>query len=308
MHKFLLFALLTFAAFANAQLPEPSSGSIKHYTAFTSKYILPRDVDVWLPKNYDSKKKYAVLYMSDGRDMFDTSIDNHYEWKLDEALTTLKNQDKIRDVIVVAIYSNDSLRQSEYFPQGPFEMLSQKQQDSVYKVNAPFSKNLFFRVKIMSATYLKFIVKEVKPFIDKSFSVYKDKENTFIGGSSMGALLSMYAISEYPQIFGGAACLSPHWPGMIPNKSTFFPDLMIAYLDKHAPAAKDHSIYFDHGDRSLDYFYDQTQIRIDSLFASKGYTSKNYLSLKFTNADHSTKAWGARADKPLLFLLKPKED
>jgi len=308
MFKYCLFVFLILPLFSVAQIPKPSAGSVRHYPQFKSNFVAARDVDVWLPHDYSSTKKYAVLYMNDGRDMFDTSHTDWQEWRLDETLTLLKNESKIRDVIVVAIYSNGKLRQSEYFPQGPFELLPKKQQDSIYTVNAPFSKSLFFPAKIQSAAYLKFIVEELKPFIDKSFSVYKNAQNTFIGGASMGALLSMYAICEYPKVFGGAACLSPHWPGIMPNKSTFFPDVMLAYLDKKAPSGKTHFIYFDHGDKTYDYYYGQTQIRVDSLFSAKGYSSKNYLSLRFANADHSTKSWAARVDKPLLFLLKSKDE
>ena len=80
-----------------------------------------------------------------------------------------------------------------------------------------------FSGKIQSDNYLKFLVKELKPFIDSSFSTLKDQQNTFIAGSSMGGLISMYAICEYPLVFGGAACLSTHWPGiftMINNYSS----------------------------------------------------------------------------------------
>ena len=78
--------------------------------------------------------------------------------------------------------------------------------------------------KPVSDNYLKFLVTELKPFIDKKYSVYKDMNHTFIAGSSMGGLISMYAICEYPRVFGGAACMSTHWPGIFSAEGNPVPD------------------------------------------------------------------------------------
>jgi pimeloyl-ACP methyl ester carboxylesterase len=64
---------------------------------------------------------------------------------------------------------------------------------------------------IVSDKYLKFLVKELKPFIDQTYPTQPGKDDTFIMGSSMGGMISAYAIAEYPAVFGGAACLSTHW-------------------------------------------------------------------------------------------------
>ena len=63
------------------------------------------------------------------------------------------------------------------------------------------------------------MVEELKPFIDNNYSVFSDKRNTAIMGSSMGGLISMYAVSEYPKVFGAAACMSTHWIGTFTNKN-----------------------------------------------------------------------------------------
>ena len=57
--------------------------------------------------------------------------------------------------------------------------------------------------------YVDFLVKTLKPFIDKKYNTLKDKKNTFIAGSSMGGLISMYAVLKYPKVFGGAGVFSP---------------------------------------------------------------------------------------------------
>ena len=86
-----------------------------------------------------------------------------------------------------------------------------------------------------SDNYLKFIVEELKPFIDSTYSTLIDKENTFIAGSSMGGLISMYAVCEYPNVFGGAACLSTHWPGTFEVENNPIPEIFYNYLTNNLP-------------------------------------------------------------------------
>ena len=65
--------------------------------------------------------------------------------------------------------------------------------------------------KLVSDNYLKFLVEELKPFVDKTYRTHPDRANTLVMGSSMGGMISAYAIAEYPDVFGGAACLSTDW-------------------------------------------------------------------------------------------------
>ncbi|MEO0687125.1 MAG: esterase-like activity of phytase family protein, partial [Cyanobacteria bacterium J06649_11] len=85
--------------------------------------------------------------------------------------------------------------------------------------------------------YLKFIVEELKPIIDKKYAVHTDRSHTFVMGSSMGGLMSMYAISEYPNIFGGAACISTHWVGAMPMDNNPFPEAIFSYMESNFPKA-----------------------------------------------------------------------
>lgn len=283
-------------------IPTVSYGTIKHYEKFTSTYIPAHNVDVWLPEGYNTKNKYAVLYMHDGRSLFDTSISwNKQEWGVDETLTTLMKENKIRKTIVVAIWNGDKKRHNEYFPQKPFETFGKVVQDSMYHLKR--NEGLLFNDKVNSDNYLKFLVKELKPFIDKTFSTLKDRDNTFIAGSSMGGLISMYAMCEYPLVFGAAACLSTHWPGLIPAKINPVPEAFLQYLEKNAPASATHKFYFDYGSISLDFFYKVTQTRVDSLFASKGYSASNFMSKEFLGEGHAEIYWKKRLGIPLLFLL-----
>ena len=120
----------------------------------------------------------------------------------------------------------------------------------------------------------------------------------------MGGLISMYAICEYPDVFGGAGCLSTHWPGIFTAKNNPIPDAFMNYLRNHLPSPKKHKIYFDHGDKALDSLYPALQKRADEVMQQKGFTAKNWITKYFQGEDHSENAWRRRLEIPLLFLLK----
>ena len=236
-----LFTLLFFFYLVNqievfAQLPKPSSGRIIRTENFSSKHVPARNVDVWLPDNYTASKKYAVLYMHDGQMLFDSSITwNKQEWGVDETLNQLMQQNKIRDCIVVGIWNGGKSRHPEYFPQKPFEALSKEEQQLVYSAYRSGGQSIFSGLPISSDNYLKFLVEELKPFIDKNYSTKTDASNTFVAGSSMGGLISLYALCEYPTIFGGAACLSTHWPGLLSMENNPGPAVFFSYLKNLLP-------------------------------------------------------------------------
>jgi len=280
-----------------------SSGKIQRVVNFPSKFIRPRNVDIWLPNNYSSKKKYAVLYMHDGQMLFDsTSTWNHQEWKVDEIVGKLLAEKKIKNTIVVGIWNHPDIRHTDYYPKKPFDLLPKKFKDSIFKTT---EKQFGTDFKVLqSDNYLKFIVKEVKPFIDSHYSTYTTKENTFIAGSSMGGLISWYALCEYPNIFGGAACLSTHWIGFMPQKNSPVPSTFFRYLEQNLPSPKNHKIYFDYGTKTLDKFYLPYQYRVVEVLKEKGYNKSNSRNLKFEGLNHSENSWNQRFENPVEFLLK----
>ena len=278
-------------------------GKVIRHTNFNSKFVNARNVDVWLPENYSNEKKYAVLYMHDGQMLFDTSNAwNKQEWGIDEAMSELFHQQKIKDCIVVGIWNDSKNRHIDYFPQKPFEALTKAEQDSMYAAKRQ-NGNSVFSGKVQSDNYLKFLVTELKPFIDSAYHTQNDVGSTFIAGSSMGGLISIYALCEYPKIFGGAACLSTHWPGIFKADNPF-PKAMQVYLKMHLPVAKNHQIYFDYGTETLDIMYEPYQLEVDKIMANKGYSTKNLMTKKFEGENHSEVAWSKRVRIPLEFLLR----
>lgn len=299
---FLTFLLLSFIC--HCQLPKVASGKIVHIENFNSKFVKPRNIDIWLPENYSTQKKHAVVYMHDGQMLFDSTITwNKQEWMVDETVGNLIKEHKIKNCIVVGISSTD-LRHSEYFPQKPFESLPRNFRDSLLASGKRNEGTPLFKAPVQSDNYLKFIVEELKPYIDKTFSTNPTKANTFIMGSSMGGLISMYAICEYPNVFRSAACLSTHWPGIFTIDNNPIPSAFVNYLSNNLPNPKSNSIYFDFGTVTLDSLYEPLQNKVDEAMKTKGYTIKNWITIKFDREDHSEKAWAKRLAFPFTFLLK----
>lgn len=305
MSKFNFTILLFLSIFsANAQEVKVTSGKVQRFENFQSKLIDARNIDVWLPDGYSDKEKYAVLYMHDGQALYDAeSTWNKQAWEVDQVASKLIAEGKTKKFIVVGIWNNGQKRHPEYFPQKPYESLTQIQRDTITAQLQKASKNneVF---KPYSDLYLKFLVTELKPFIDKNFSTISNQKNTFIAGSSMGGLISMYAICEYPKIFGGAACLSTHWPGAFSTDNNPIPDAFVNYLKTNLPNPKDHKIYFDYGNQTLDAAYKPLQEKVDVVMKAKGFTNKNWETKFFPGNNHSEEAWAKRLDIPLVFLLK----
>ncbi len=308
MKKIVLISFWLIALTVNAQqeiLSKVCEGKVIRYANFKSAFVDARNVDVWLPANYNKNQKYAVLYIHDGQMLFDsTQTWNKQEWGVDETITQLIKEHKIKDCIVVGIWNSGKNRHIDYFPQKPFEALTKEEQDSMYAANR-LNGNSVFSGKVQSDNYLKFLVNELKPFIDKNFSTNQTPAATFVAGSSMGGLISIYALCEYPNVFGGAACLSTHWPGIFKADNPF-PKAMQAYLKVNLPIAKNHKIYFDYGTETLDAMYEPFQLQVDSIMQSKLYSFKNndWNTQKFEGENHSEVAWRKRLHIPILFLLK----
>lgn len=276
--------------------PPVSAGTLKRFF-LRSRFVDARNVDVWLPPGYDSTKRYAVLYMQDGQMLFDSALTwNHQDWQVAETMSRLLAEDRIRPTIVVGIWNDGNKRAAEYFPEKAFAGIAEPYRDSLAALmpGGPVGDN-----------YLKFLVTELKPFIDSAFSVYGDRDNTFVMGSSYGGLISLYALCEYPKVFGGAACMSTHWIGLFwPNDA--IPEAIAHYLEKNLPAPAGHKLYFDYGSKTLDRFYGPYQRQVDRIVRSRGYDATDRMTRHFRGMNHSERSWAQRLHVPLVFLLAPK--
>lgn len=294
-----LLALLSFACTSGPPLPGTETGAgIREHEAFPSRYVAPRNVSVCLPPAYaeDANKRYPVLYMHDGQNLFAPGkAFGGAEWQVDETMERLLKAKLIRPAIVVGVW-NTQKRFAEYLPQQPYRSF-------------PDSLQALFRAEYgaepLSDAYLKFLTEELKPFIDNNYRTLAGAEDTYIAGSSMGGLISLYAICRYPEVFGRAACLSTHWPVSLRGEYPPMPQMLINYFGENLPNPAAHRIYFDYGTETLDSLYEPYQLMMDEKMRAAGYTEGlNWMTRKFPGAEHSEKSWAERLHVPLGFLLE----
>jgi predicted alpha/beta superfamily hydrolase len=256
---------------------------------FPSQFISARNVDVWLPPGYsDNGERYPVLYMHDGQNLFDDSLSyGNVSWEIDRTMKRMIAEGRIRSATVVGIW-NSEVRWRDYMPQKPYESPGLKKHHPAFLETAGGPS--------ISDSYLRFLVEELKPFIDSHYQILPDRENTIVMGSSMGGLISLYAISEYPHVFGSAGCVSTHWPiGGVE---------LVDEMAGHLPDPATHRLYFDFGTETLDSTYEPFQRRMDEHLREAGYIEgENWVTCKFEGAEHSERSWRDRVEIPLSFLL-----
>jgi predicted alpha/beta superfamily hydrolase len=168
------------------QKPKLSTAT-KNVRIIDTVFLIPqlkrtRRVWVYLPEGYTiSKKRHPVLYMHDGQNVFEDTTSYSGEWGVDECLDSMKKK-----CIIVAVDHGGSKRINEY---------------------CPYDMERFGKGE--GNPYVDFLAKTLKPFIDKKYRTLVDRKNTFVAGSSMGGLISLYAVLKYPKVFGGAGVFSP---------------------------------------------------------------------------------------------------
>ena len=269
-----------------------SNDTILYFNDFKSSYVDSRNMEIWLPQGYPAiATDYKILYMHDGQTVFNKNSSNSRDtWSINEKMDSLITIGAIEPTIVVNTWNNSRKRFNEYMPQQPSELT-----ESVF-AKKELEKNTGYE-QLYSDNYLKFVTSEVLPFVSKNFQVSNAPKDNVIMGSSMGGLISLYAMMEYPETFGNAGCLSTHWPVPILG------DAFIKSLPQTIPSSSSHRIYFDYGTKGLDKDYEFYQKQVDSMFTNKGYVIDNYRSLKFEDHGHSPRYWKQRVAPALVFLL-----
>lgn len=266
----------------------------KYHRDFASDNVPARDVVVWLPPEYDAEhdRRFPVLYMHDGQNLFDEpSPYDGATWELEATLERLVSYRELPALIVVGVWNDGFRRWQEYMPQRPYD--SEEGADFLDQQR----QVLGFSGELFSDAYLRFLVDEVMPFVDGEYRTLRGAENTSVMGSSMGGLISLYAICEYPAVFGSAACLSTHWPAVR--------GVINQYLASSLPAPTNHRIYFDYGTETLDSEYEPFQMEVDELMKKRGFSrDDNWITLSFDGAPHTAGAWRDRVEIPLKFLYR----
>jgi predicted alpha/beta superfamily hydrolase len=187
-----LALLIVFGGSVAAQRTHTLTGDIRVHKDFHSKFLNnDRDLIVYLPSGYelDKPRRYSVLYLHDGQNLFDgaTSFIPGQEWRVDETAQSLISSGQIESLIIVGVYNTGKDRIDEYTPAA----------DAKYKLGGK------------ADLYGRLLVEELKPFIDKTYRTKRTAAHTGLGGSSLGGLVSIYLALKYPRVFGRVAGVSP---------------------------------------------------------------------------------------------------
>lgn len=299
---------LTACSWQDQPLPQVSSGRIERLAAFPSRYVDARHIDVWIPDGYNGQTRHPVIYMHDGQAVFDgAAAMSKSGWQLDRAVAAWTSQHQGVAPLIVAVWSHDRLRHAEYFPQPMLDQLSAAARERAWQqvpvLMRPFAGDLVKEGRARSTDYLKFLVEEVKPVIDARFATRSDRDHTFLMGSSMGGLISVYGLLAYPQVFGAAAALSTHWIGLF-ERNDEISAAALAWLQQALPATPDAlRLYLDRGTIELDAEYAHAQQQVDALLQTRGFTAPRVVSRVFAGAGHNERDWAERVLTPLTFLL-----
>jgi predicted alpha/beta superfamily hydrolase len=244
------------------------TGTVVYHKNFNGRSVLPRDIIVWLPPGYDSiaEKYYPVLYMQDGQNIIDPYTSSFgVDWQIDEVTDSLIRANAIQEIIIVGIY-NTKQRGIEY------------------------------NNTVLGRNYIKFIIEELKPFIDRIYYTLPDCKNTAIAGSSSGGLISFIMAWENSDVFSKAACFSPAFKiGKIDY---------VAPVYNYSGASKNLRIFIYNGGISLE---EQLQPGIDEMLLAlkeKGFVENvNLLYEKDPLAEHNESAWAKNIYRFLEFFF-----
>lgn len=222
-----------------------------------------RRVWLYLPKDYEkSERKYPVIYMHDGQNLFDEYTAGYGEWGVDELMDSMPEK---RQCIIIGIDHGGDNRITEY---DPYE--------------SKFGKG-------RGDDYVEFLVKTLKPYIDRHYRTKTDAQHTAIAGSSMGGLISMYAALKYPEVFGQAGVFSPaFW---------IAPDIY-KYAQEHH-LTRSSRFYFVCGDAESDSMVADMQ-KMTILIRSKGITEANSPAVVVKGAQHNEAQW--HGDFPAFYM------
>ncbi len=246
------------------------TGKVAYYDNMSYPGILDRNVVVWTPPGYETgDESYPVLYMHDGQNIFDPATSYFgIDWQVDEAADSLIRQGKIEPMIIVGIY-NTIHRRPEY-----------SYTDTGY-------------------VYMKFLVEKLKPFIDKKYRTKPDRENTSVGGSSMGGLISFMLLWEYNNVFSKAICMSPA-----------FKVRQLDYVKRisdYSGKRKEFFAYIDIGGVGLEVSLQPGIDDMINFLKQKGYTEgTDFEYIIEQNAEHNEPAWARRIPHAMITLYGKK--
>ncbi|MCS6886040.1 MAG: alpha/beta hydrolase-fold protein [Acidobacteriota bacterium] len=277
-----LLVIILFALPVAAQ--QYLTGNIEYIRGFRSTVLSnSRDIIIYLPPDYyRSNAQYPVFYMHDGQNLFDgnTSFIRGQEWRVDETAEQLISGGEIEPIIIVGVYNAGSQRIYEYTP----------------------TVDETFQAGGGGDLYGKFLVEELKPYIDSKYRTLKAAEHTALGGSSLGGLITIYLGLKYPQVFGKLAVMSPSvwWNSRY----------ILGYVNSSAKV--NCKIWEDVGTSEGSDFTTKQMVKLDArklrdALIKKGWElGKDLVYFEAKRAQHNEAAWAARMPEVLKYLFPKK--
>jgi predicted alpha/beta superfamily hydrolase len=234
-----------------------------------------KNIYIWTPKGYkkDSKKKYPVIYMTDGQNLFDKGATSHGCWNVAESIRSMqKNTGK--SAIVVGIDDSTSNRDSELTPNiGKVVDVSSVDSGSFENGTGKY--------------YSDFVVNTVMPYIEKNYNVYTDRKHTAVAGSSSGGIESFYIGMEHPDKFGTIGALSPAF-GLYDDAT------WVKYLKSHDYSKNKPYVYIYNGNGdNLEKWLKTGAESMPNNLKQVGYKDKDYVIKLYDKGLHNEKYWRA---------------
>jgi predicted alpha/beta superfamily hydrolase len=260
------------------------TGNIRRHRAFPSKILgNRRDVLVYLPRGYRrfSRRPYPVLYLQDGQNVFDAATSfSGVEWGVDEAAERLIKENLIEPLIVVAVANTGEQRIDEYAPtRGVIDAKAKRKR----------------RSKGLARKYARFLIDELKPYIDQKYRTNPDAEFTGLGGSSLGGLVTLAIGILYPQVFSRLIVMSP---------SIWWDNFAIYRLVDSIEQKPPLKVWLDIG--TAEPGWEQPRELVNRLLEKGWKLQKDLQYMEAQGADHSEAAWAARVEPALRFLFPAK--
>ena len=280
-------------------------GNINRHYIYSPEMGDTITIDVWTSEGFDASAsgRYPVIVMHDGQNLYDaTTTWNQQAWEVDSVASALIAAGEISAPVIIGVHSVAETRKGDLMPEKAFDYISVEADSALNDFKGAYP--------LRGSAYAKFIATTLRDALTAEYNLTTNPDSTFVMGSSMGGLMSVYALTEYPEVFGAAACLSTHWIGTVDGDPTFA-NAMYTYLAENLPRDGRHRLYLDHGTETLDSLYIEASPRFAHLADSLGYTTPATDSIGRMRFEyyvdkggaHEERSWAARVDRPLRFLL-----
>lgn len=302
MIKRLIVLFAVMIGFAGpVQAASRDQGQLLQFEHVSAPGLPEQRLTIWLPPGYDrSKRRYGVVYMHDGHNLFELKYSNFKKiWAADQAMLAAMRKG-VEPRIIVGIWAPGSDRYRQYLPQDVY-------QSSTGELRAQMDK--LAAGPVISDAYLAWLAGPLKSWVDGKFRTLQDRDHTAIAGSSMGGLVSCYAFLRYPATYGRAACVSSHWPAAVPGEvGATNPELAAMWGQWFAArlgTPDGRRLWLDHGTATLDAHYGPYQQVVDQRIAALGWKrGRDWQSKVYPGAEHEENAWAARLPEIFGWLLR----